>query len=247
MAYGPHPDQTMTVHRPRGAVAGPTVVLLHGGFWWERYRADLMEPLAADLAGRGHPVVNVEYRRVGGAGGWPETFLDVAAALDHLPAVADLPLASVVTVGHSAGGHLAVWAASRHRLSTGSPGADPVVRPAAAVSQAGMVDLAAAARAGLGDGAVADLLGGDPGEVPDRYAVADPAALLPIGVPVLLVHGEEDRIVPAAISEGYRAAAGSAGDPVELVMVPGGHFEALDPTHAQWQPVVERLRGAVRQ
>lgn len=239
--YGSHPDQVMAVYGPVGAPSGVTVVLLHGGFWLERYRADLMAPLAEDLAGAGHTVVNVEYRRVGGAGGWPETFTDVAAAVDHLAELPDVPTDRIVTVGHSAGGHLAVWAASRHRLPGGAPGADPRVRPCAAVSQAGMVVLVASARAGLGKGAVVDLMGGSPDEVPDRYAVADPAALLPTGVPVVLIHGEDDHIVPPGISRDYAERARERGDEVELVALPGGHFEAIDPSHPLWRAVVDRL------
>lgn len=241
LAYGEHPDQYLDLHRPAtSSASGPTVVLLHGGFWLERYRADLMTPLAEDLAERGYLVANVEYRRVGGAGGWPETFLDVAAALDYLATLDEVP-APVVTVGHSAGGHLAVWAASRHRLPDGATGADPRLRPCGAIAQAGMVDLVASAEAELGRGAVADLVGGTPQQMPDRYAVADPAALLPIGVPVVLVHGEDDRIVPVDISRSYVERAAAVGDPAQLVTLPGGHFEAIDPEHPLWQAVVERL------
>lgn len=240
LAYGEHPDQHLDLHRPTTSAGGPTVVLLHGGFWLERYRADLMTPLAEDLTERGYVVANVEYRRVGGAGGWPATFVDVAAALDHLASLDDLP-EPVVTVGHSAGGHLAVWAASRHRLPDGAPGAGPRLRPCAAVAQAGMVDLGASAEATLGNGAVAELVGGTPEQVPDRYAVADPAALLPVGVPIVLIHGEDDRIVPVEISRRYAERADAAGDGVELVTLPGGHFEAIDPAHPLWQAVVERL------
>lgn len=240
-SYGAHADQHVVVHRPAGEPEGLTVVLLHGGFWLERYRADLMTPLAEDLAAAGHVVVNVEYRRVGGDGGWPDTFLDVAAAMDHLADLTDVPTDHVVTVGHSAGGHLAVWAASRHRLPDGATGAGPRLRPCGAIAQAGMVDLVASAEAELGKGAVADLVGGTPQQVPDRYAVADPAALVPIGVPVVLIHGEDDRIVPVDISRSYVERAAAVGDPARLVTLPGGHFEAIEPAHPLWQAVVERL------
>lgn len=239
--YGDHEDQYLTVHRPAGTPLAPTVVLIHGGFWRERYRADLMTPLAEDLAARGHVAVNAEYRRVGGSGGWPQTFEDVAAALDRVAAL-DVPQ-EVVTVGHSAGGHLAFWAAARHRLPVGAPGADPLVRPCGAVSQAGAADLGLAAELGLGGAAVAELLGGAPGQVADRYDLADPVRLLPLGVPVLLVHGERDRLVPIEVSRSYLAAAEEAGDDAELVTLPGDHFAPIDPADALWEAVAARLDG----
>jgi len=138
----------------------------------------------------------------------------------------------VVTLGHSTGGHLAVWAAARHRLPSGAPGTDPVLRPVGAVSQAGLLDFVAAARQGLGDGAVLDLLGGSPDAVPDRYAAASPVALLPLGVPVVCEHGTTDDIVPLRQSQRYVLAAGRAA---ELVVVPGaGHFELIDPADPAW-------------
>lgn len=243
IAYGDHPDQVLDLYLPGHGVEGrPAVALVHGGFWWERYRADGMAPLAEDLAGRGHVVANIEYRRVGGDGGWPSTFLDVAAAFDHLATVPEVPPEHVVAAGHSAGGQLALWAAGRHRLPDGAPGAGPRLQPCAVIASAPVADLSAAAAAGLGRGAVVDLLGGRPQEVPDRYAAADPVALLPLGVPVVLVHGEDDPIVPPQISAGYAEHARAAGDRVEVVTLPGDHFQAIDPAHPLWAAVADRLR-----
>lgn len=246
VTYGEHPDQHLTLSVPSPGTQDTTIVLLHGGFWRQRYRADLMEPLRDDLVERGYVVANVEYRRVGGAGGWPATLDDVAAALDALAEQAEVDPDAVITVGHSAGGHLAVWAASRHRLPAGAPGVGPRVRPCAAIAQAGVVDLAAAADARLGNGAVAQLLGGQPEAVPDRYGAADPARLLPIGVPVVLIHGRGDTVVPVEISRRYLEQATAAGDPARLEIGDGDHFDVIDPDHPLWASVLEALQTVCR-
>ncbi len=245
-AYGTDPAQVGALLVPDGAGPHPVAVLLHGGVWRATYDRTLMDPLADDLVGRGWAAWNVEYRRVGMAGGgWPGTLDDVAAAVDLLARlVADgaaLDLSRVVPIGHSAGGHLALWCAARAGLPAGSPGAEPVVRVASAVSQAGVADLVAAARQGVGGSAVPDMLGGDPAAVADRYALASPVARTPVGVPTLCVHGRADDIVPLAQSEAWVTAAMAAGDTAVLVAFDGGHFEVLDPTHPSWRVVIDHL------
>jgi acetyl esterase/lipase len=222
------------------------MVLIHGGFWRDRFALDLMEPLAADLVVRGWVAVNVEYRRLGQLQvGWPMLLTDVAAALDSVPALLgdlDLEAATVVVTGHSAGGQLALWSGGRHLLPAGAPGADPVLRPDAVVGLAAVSDLHAAAALGLSSSVVLDLLGGTPDEVPDRYDLASPAALAPTGTRQLVVHGELDDVVPADMSAGYAAAAAAAGDPVELVTDPGAdHFTVIDPGSALWDRTMEGL------
>ena len=194
IAYGDHPDQVGNLHLPAGEGGPwPCVVLIHGGFWRVGWDRTLMTPLAIDLARRGVAAWNIEYRRVGQeGGGWPGTLEDVAAAIDHLATVEAVDRDRVATCGHSAGGHLALWLAARHRLPAAAPGGPPRVVPVAAVSQAGVADLVSGDEAGLGSGACAALLGGHAHEVPERYAVASPAQHLPLGVPELLVHGGSD-------------------------------------------------------
>ena len=226
------------MHLPSGEGPWPVVVLIHGGFW--RFGADrslsLMTHLAEDLAGRGIAAWNIEYRRVGGeGGGWPGTLEDAAAAIDTVAGMGEVDPARVVTVGHSAGGHLALWLAARHRIPAGNPGARPVLRPRGAVALAGVADLVEGARDGLGSGACVDLLGGLPAEQPGRYAVASPLALLPLGVPQLLVHGGLDDDVPLSQSTAYAASALAAGDEVELVeRADAGHMDVIDVTDEFW-------------
>jgi acetyl esterase/lipase len=252
-AYGPGPAQFLELSLPAGNGPAPVVVVLHGGFWRAPYGIELARPLAADLAARGWAAVAVEYRRVGtgegGGGGWPATLEDVATALDSLAdlrragdgAAARLDLSDVTVVGHSAGGHLAAWAAGRGRLPAGAPGAAPRVGVTATVLQAGVLDLACAAEQELGNGAVAEFLGGPPDAVPERYATADPVRLLPTGSAVLCVHGAADTTVPPEQSDRYAAAATAAGDTVEVALVPGDHMVVIDPAGEAWRRVVDWL------
>ncbi|MGI8662223.1 MAG: alpha/beta hydrolase family protein [Acidimicrobiales bacterium] len=228
---------------PVGPGARPVVVLVHGGFWRAEYDRSLMAPLAVDLVAKGYAAWNIEYRRIGEAGGgWPGTFLDVAAAVDALAEEAAVDHDRVVSCGHSAGGHLALWIAARSRIAAGGPGANPPVRVAAAVSQAGVADLARGWSDALGGEAVAALMGGSPAALPDRYAAGDPAALLPLGVAQLLVHGEADGNVPVSQSIDYAAKAATAGDDVAVVTFPRtDHFAMIDPTHPSWTTVTDRL------
>jgi acetyl esterase/lipase len=220
--YGPHADHVVDVRE----VADPraVVVVFHGGFWRARYGADLMHELCEDLAARGYTAWNVEYRRIGSGGGWPATFEDVEAATRSAMETG-LPL---VTLGHSAGGHLAVWAGARCGV-------------ALAVSQAGVLDLEDAWRRGLSGRAAGELLGGSPDDVPERYAAASPAAQLPLGVRQLLVHGRRDDTVPVEMSRAYAVRARDTGDEVELVETDEAHFECLDPASESWAAIVERL------
>ncbi len=241
--YGDDPSQYAELTRPAGESKG-VVVVIHGGFWLAQYGAELGQPLAASLAANGWTAWNLEYRRVGNGGGYPTTFDDVAAGIDALADVEGLDLRTVVTLGHSAGGHLAVWAAGRPAL-TGTAWADPAVPVTAAVSQAGVLDLSAAAAANLGGGAVRAFLGEASDDGDDRDALADPTAQLPLPVPVRCIHGRSDALVPLSQSSGYVALATAAGADATLTEVDGDHFVLIDPASQAWARTLELLDALV--
>jgi acetyl esterase/lipase len=243
VAYGGDPNQVADLYLPATTVAPPwpVVVVVHGGFWGSGYGRDLGAPLSADLAMHGVAAWNIEYRRMGNGGGWPTTFADASDAVNALADKGNiasgnrLDVSRVVAVGHSAGGHLAMWLACRHQLAEGAPGARAAVRLGAVVSQAGVLDLVRAAEQSLGGGAVVKLLGGTPEQVPQRYAEASPYALLPSGVASTLVHGLDDDVVPIDQSDGYAAAAWLAGDQLaELRLAGVEHFALIDVTSSAW-------------
>jgi acetyl esterase/lipase len=246
--YGPDRSHVAEVWRPDGADGPrPVVALIHGGFWRQLYSKRLMHPLARAVVDCGWIAYNIEYRRVGalGHGGWPATFDDISDALDALIEVKGADLHRVATCGHSVGGHLALWAASRRRTTTGGSPPPHPVGLCAAVSLAGVVDLVAAARQGVGGTAVQTLMGGDPNEVPDRYALGSPAALLPLGVPQFLIHGGADRSVPASLSSDYVTLARTRGDlDAHYLPVPDeGHMEMINPRKRAFGEAVARLKG----
>jgi acetyl esterase/lipase len=243
--YGPQADQFAELWLPAGASDPvPVVVLVHGGYWRHRYGLGYMHALAADLSGRGYAAWNLEYRRTGGpGGGWPGTFRDVATGVDALSDVdSRLDLSRVAAVGHSAGGHLALWACARHRLDPGTGFGPPTVTPSFVVSLAGVTDLTEAARRRLSNDAAVELLGGTPEQCPGRYRQACPTLLLPLGVPQLVVHGTADADVPYELAPRYAEAAAASGDTCELLTLPGvEHFAPIDPGSDAWATVAARL------
>jgi acetyl esterase/lipase len=228
-AYGEHPAQFGELYRPAGATRPGVVVIVHGGFWRSRYDLSLGRPLARDLSARGYTAWNLEYRRVGAGGGWPATLDDVAAGIDALAGL-DVDARAVVLVGHSAGGHLAVWAAGRSRV--------PV---AGVVAQAGVLDLTTAAEQSVGHGAVLELMGGTPVQHPQRYAAADPIARVPLAAPVLCLHSRADDEVPIEQSTAYVAASSKAGGRARLVETSGDHYTLIDPASTDWQLAADAL------
>ncbi|MFD5536731.1 alpha/beta hydrolase [Streptomyces sp. NPDC127079] len=257
-AYGDHPDQVIDFYAPRaGGPSAPLIVVLHGGAWRAPYDRRHVTPFADYLARRGFAVANVEYRRgatlpaQGGtapvAGRWPDTFDDVAAALDALPALAReaLPQADLrrtVLTGHSAGGHLALWAAARHVLPADAPwraSAPALLR--GVVALAPIADFAMAEKLDVCGNAALQLLGGET-NFADRRRYADPALLLPTGIATTLVQGRTDTVVPQAVAESYADAAARAGEVVGLTLLEEvGHFPLIDPAADACAVVAEEI------
>ncbi|MFJ8081871.1 alpha/beta hydrolase family protein [Streptomyces sp. NPDC096205] len=267
-AYGDHPDQVIDFYAPRVQAGpggpAPLVVVLHGGAWRAPYDRAHISPFADFLARRGFGVASVEYRRgsleepgegsgVGPgkgapvAGRWPDTFDDVAAALDALPGLAReaLPQADprrTVVTGHSAGGHLALWAAARHVLPADAPWRmDRPVPLRGVVALAPIADFTVAEKLDVCGGAARQLLGGEE-RFAERLPYADPALLLPTGIATTLVQGRTDDVVPHAVADSYADAAAKAGEVVGLTLLEDvGHFPLIDPVADACAVVAEEI------
>lgn len=226
IAYGESPDQVIDLRRPTMTPRGATVVVVHGGFWRPSYDRSHAGQQSNALAQDGFHVATIEYRRI--PGDWPAMAADVLAAIEAVRADPDLPDRTVL-LGHSAGGHLATWAAYQSVPVTG------------VVSLAGCVDLHLTRDLGLGDGAAAALMGAAPEAV---WRAADPAMLGRPPVPVRLVHGAADDRVPVEISESFQAAAGN-GLPLQ-VLAGCGHFELIDPTSPYFAHTVAAIDAILR-
>lgn len=249
IAYGPASAQVVELFLPKGRGPHPVVLLIHGGCYLAQFEGLAQTSgIAADLAGRGYAVWNVEYRKLGEPGaGYPGTFLDVADAVGRIRTDAvryNLDVQRVVALGHSAGGHLALWAAGRHRLPKSSPlwRSDPqVIR--AVISLGGIGDLKGQGRAfalPCGDDTLERLI--DISGRTDPYADTSPAELLPTGARVLMIHGAYDHVLPPYIGRDYALLARAAGDPAEAITLPdAGHFDVVIPTTAAWKAVVKTL------
>lgn len=244
IAYGPEPEQFGHLYLPDAVAGGrpvPVVMVIHGGYWSGNYHLNLGTPLATELARRGVAAWNVEYRRLGAGGRWPEMSADVVAALEatatlvaeHAGAAGiALDPTQVRVVGHSAGGQLAVWLA----------GEDTAVRPSLVVGQAAALDLASAGERGRRVDYLEDLFGESFEENPHVYRSASPRHRLPIGRPIVLVHGSEDAQVPAKIAARYADAAREAGDDVALHIVDGeDHYAFLNKDTACWKLSLDLL------
>jgi len=253
IAYGEAPAQVVELFVPKGKGPHPVVILLHGGCYLAEYQGlPQMSGVAADLARRGFAVWNVEYRKLGEPGsGYPGTFLDVADAVDRIRAEAQryqLDTSRVVALGHSAGGHLALWAAARHNLPKSSPlwRADPL-KIRTVISLGGIGDLK-----GQGDvfagacGAepIPAIIGKAARETP--YADTSPAELLPIGARVVMISGAFDHVMPPFTGRAFVAKLRKAGDSADVIALPdAGHYDVVIPTTEAWKQVAATVAHEV--
>ena len=254
VTYGADVNQFVELRVPSGRGPHPVVVLIHGGCFKTYGSVADLAPVGDALKKRGIATVNVEYRRVDQAGGgWPNTYLDVGRAVDHVRPLAEehhLDLSRVVLVGHSAGGHLAMWAAARSRVPRGS--ALFMANPLAVrgvVDLAGPLDLTANIEGYerlCRDRVITNLMGGTPASMPEHYAQASPMNLLPLGVPQVVVLGEYDEFVPRPLADEYVKAAERTGDRARLMLIPGvGHFEIASPRVAIWSRIESAIRSLI--
>lgn len=249
IAYGSAPAQVIELFLPKGRGPHPVVVLIHGGCFLAKFEGLAQTSgIAGDLARRGYAVWNVEYRKLGEPGaGYPGTFQDVAAAVDRIRVEAPryhLDTRRVIAVGHSAGGHLALWAAGRGRLPTNSPlRTDDPLKISAVVALAGIGDLKGQDRAfaiPCGDDTLERLI--DISGRAKPYADTFPAELLPMGTRAVMVHGAYDHVLPPYIGRDYTMLARAAGDPAEVMTLPNaGHFDLVIATTPAWKAVVRTI------
>lgn len=252
ITYGANSNQFAELRFPKGRGPYPVLLMIHGGFWQSTYDLKHTGLLCADLTRRGIVTCNLEYRRIGDpGGGWPGTFQDISLASKEIPKLVALDSRAdtrrIVVMGHSAGGHLALWMVSRNRIPKNSPlhesEKSPIMR---AVALAGVTDLRTASKQRLGHGIVTRLLGGLPNEYPDRYDTASPIELLPNDASTILIHGAADDIVPVAQSEKYAQKAVHLAQECSYVKLESvGHFELIDPESDVWPLIVKEIFSAL--
>jgi acetyl esterase/lipase len=254
IAYGPAPSQFVELFKPAGPGPHPVVVLIHGGCWTVQFGGiEQMRNMAGALAKQGIAVWNVEYRRYDEeGGGYPGMYQDVATAVDllkHEAKASALDLARIVAVGHSAGGHLAQWAVSRHKLPEWSPSWSPQPLPIKTViSLGGLADLRneAALIRRTCDRETAQIAGVPSAARPDVFLDTSPAEMLPAGVRTILIHGEHDDISPTVTGENYARRARAAGDIAEVLVLPGGsHYDEVSADSRAWAIVGAQIQTAL--
>ncbi|WP_226666258.1 alpha/beta hydrolase family protein [Metabacillus litoralis] len=247
ISYGEHSSQFGVLRIPDSNKPSKIIVLIHGGFWQSKFDLEENNPIAKDLTSRGYATWNIEYRRVGEeGGGWKGTFNDVIDAINQLYQLKEaynLDLTNVNIIGHSAGGHLALWVASRvNTLNTEQIFNKLIVPVKKVVSLAGVTDLNKMWEYHEGRGIkslVAGLMGGPPKEFCERYKAASPKELTPLNIEHVLVHGELDRHVPVELSKDYYLEAVKKGSNVKLLILPNvEHFKIIDPTSTAWESVI---------
>jgi acetyl esterase/lipase len=255
-SYGTDPDQFGELRIPTGPGPYPVVILVHGGCWKSEYSTlRYLAPLGDALKRGGVATWNIEYRRLGQAGGgWPGTYLDVGHAIDflrELSAQYHLDLSRVIVLGHSAGGHLAMWSGTRQHIPENSPlYISKPLQIRGIVNLAGTIDMSqniAHMQSECKDTVVTSMLGGTPESVPERYKQVSASAFLPLGVAQILIWGEKDDIIPRPLVEQYAASAKKAGDRTRLIVVPAvGHFETPSPLSSAWPTVQDAIMSLLK-
>ncbi len=248
--YGSDPQQFGDLRLPRGRGPHPVAIVIHGGCWFSEYDLAHIASFSAALTQLGVATWTIEYRRVGNpGGGWPGTFADVAQATDHLRVLArshPLDLKRVITVGHSAGGQLALWLAARKQLSpTSLLFVSNPLKLNGVISLAGITDMREFS-SGCND-AVRKVLGGTGDDISYRYRQTSPIELLPLGVRQILIQGILDTIVPPKLGAHYKLAAEKQGDAVKLIALEAtGHFELIAPRSSAWPVVAREVRSLLK-
>ena len=231
IAYGKDPNQFGELRVPEGPGPHPVVAFIHGGVWRSRFDLTHANAHCEALTRRGLATWNIEYRRIGQAGGgWPGTAEDALAAVKHLAELFEpynLNSRRVIVAGHSAGGHLALWVAAHNPIE--------MVK---VVSLAGVSDVRSAWDLQLSSGVAGEFIGGPPEDYPEQYSAASPIELLPIKAPQIMIHGTEDIVVPFAMSEAF---VGKSSNAVLVTLPNSGHSEVIDPTTPEWQVVLRYL------
>lgn len=247
ISYGTDSLQYGDLRIPDGPGPHPVAIVIHGGCWLSMANLHIMDHFCDALTKAGIATWNLEYRKVDNpGGGWPGTFKDVGQGVDHIRTLADeysLDLSRVVLVGHSSGGHLALWAGARHRVAKDSQlYSENPLKPVGVVSLAGPADLRGMverSKAVCGGDVINMLLGGSVEEVPDRYRNASPITLLPFGIKQIVIHGSDDPAVPPELGQAYVEASKSVGESIGFVSIPNAaHFEMIAPWTSSW-PIVE--------
>ncbi len=242
--YGAGAMQFGELRLPKARGTFPMVVFIHGGCWKNEYGVDHAGPISRAISEQGYAVWSPEYRRIGDVGGgWPGTFEDIIKSVEMLRDIAPkhgLDLGHVIVMGHSAGGHLALWLGSRKNLSSMSRRHEREPLPIhGVISLAGISDLVAYERHGNScASSLPALLGGTSSDVSERWGQVNPIGLLPFGIPVELIHGDLDGIVPLVQSQGFAQAGG--GD--LHIIEGGGHFDMVAPHAVAFQYICRSLQ-----